>query len=86
MSRDLRLDGLVDSQPTGETIAYDELVRVRVGRSDTERIDGRPSVILERRKGSPITLTTVVQPSLVGEIVERLAALARCGAYAPGGG
>jgi hypothetical protein len=75
MSRDLRLDGLMDSKPTGQTIAYEDLVGVRVGRSEPERIDGRPTVILERRTGSRITLTTVAQPSLVGEIVERLAAL-----------
>ena len=39
------------------------------------QIEGRPTVILERRTGSPIMIATVPQPSLVGEIVERLTAL-----------
>jgi hypothetical protein len=73
--RELRFEGLVDSQPTTQTIPYEDLAGVRVGRSQSERIDGRPTVIVERRGGLPVTLTTVAQPSLVGEIVERLAAL-----------
>ena len=50
------------------------LVGVRVG-SVANQIEGRPTVILERRTGSPIMIATVPQPSLVGEIVERLTAL-----------
>jgi len=73
--RELRFEGLTDSQPAAETIPYEDLAGVRVGRSSAERIDGRPTVILERRTGLPLTLTTVAQPSLLGEIVERLTAL-----------
>jgi hypothetical protein len=75
LPHELRLDGLADSRPTARKIPYDGLVGVRVGRSPRERIDGRPTVILERRTGLPITITTVAQPGAVGEIVERLAAL-----------
>lgn len=73
--RDLRFEGLADSLPAAETIPYEDLMGVRVGRSSTERIDGRPTVIIERRTGSPVTLTTVAQSTLIGEIVERLTAL-----------
>jgi len=73
--RELRFEGLTDSQPAAETIPYEDLAGVRVGRSSAERIDGRPTVILERRTGLPLTLTTVAQPTLLGEIVERLTAL-----------
>jgi hypothetical protein len=73
-ARDLRFEGLSGSRPTAQTIAYAELAGVRVGRSADERIDGRPTAILERRSGVPLTLTTVAQPSLLGEIVERLTA------------
>lgn len=73
--RDLRFEGLTDSQPAAQTILYDDLAGVRIGRSSAERIDGRPTVILERRTGLPLTLTTVAQPTLLGEIVERLTAL-----------
>jgi hypothetical protein len=48
---------------------------IRVGRSASDRINGGPSVVVERRRGDPITIATVAQPSVVGEIAERLAAL-----------
>jgi hypothetical protein len=71
---DLRFEGLTGSRPAGQTIRYEDLAGVRVGRSSAERIDGRPTVILELRAGVSVTLTTVAQPSLLGEIVERLTA------------
>jgi hypothetical protein len=73
--RDLRFEGLADSRPAAQTIAYEELAGVHIGRSSAERIEGRPSVIIERRTGLPVTLTTVAQTTLLGEIVERLTAL-----------
>jgi hypothetical protein len=74
LPRGLRLEGLAGSHPTAREIAYEGLVGVRVGRA-ADRIDGRPTVVLERRTGQPITIATVPQPSLVGEIAERLTAL-----------
>jgi hypothetical protein len=73
--RDLRFEGVADSRPAAQTIAYEELAAVRVGRTSAERIEGRPTVIIERRAGPPVTLTTVAQTTLLGEIVERLTAL-----------
>ena len=73
-TRGLRLEGLAASRPTAREIAYEGLVGVRVG-SVADQIEGRPTVILERRTGSPIMIATVPQPSLVGEIAERLTAL-----------
>ena len=72
-TRGLRLEGLAASRPT----ARNRLRRPgrRSGRSVADQIEGRPTVILERRTGSPITIATVPQPSLVGEIAERLTAL-----------
>ncbi len=67
----IRLDGLEGTQE----IPYELLASVRVGRLAGERIDGRPSVVIERRSGAPVTISTVAKPSLVGEIVEQLAAL-----------
>jgi hypothetical protein len=75
----IRLDGLDGSQE----IPYELVSSVRVGRLAGERIDGRPSVVLERRTGAPVTIATVAKPSLVGEIVERLAALQLGGDLAP---
>jgi hypothetical protein len=59
-------------------IPYDEIARVRIGRSSADRLEGRPSVVLERRDGDPVTISTVAQANLVGEIAERLAALQPC--------
>jgi len=74
LPRALRLEGHAGSHPTVREIAYEGLVGVRVGR-DAERIDGRPTVVVERRTGLPIMIATVTQTSLVGEIAERLTAL-----------
>ncbi len=74
----VRLEGL---EGTCE-IAYGGVSGVHVGRRPEERIDGRPSIVLERFGGPPVTIATVAQPSLVGEIAERLAAL-QLGASAP---
>lgn len=71
LPRGVRLDGLDGSHE----IAYEGLAAVRVGRTAGERIDGRPSVVLVRAHGDPVTIATVAQPSLVGEIAERLTAM-----------
>jgi hypothetical protein len=82
-SSHLRFEGLADSRPATRTIPYEDLAGVRVGRSSSERIDGRPTVILERRTGLPLTLATVAQQTFVGEIVERLTALQRAAEAEP---
>ena len=71
LPRGLRLDGVGGTQD----IPYELLAGVRVGRLAAERIGGRPSIVVERRSGAPVTISTVAKPSLVGEIVEQLAAL-----------
>jgi hypothetical protein len=71
----LRLDGLSDSQSVQRDVDYGSLAAVRVGRSAADRLDGRPTIILERRRGEPITISTVARPSLVTEIAERLTRL-----------
>lgn len=70
----LRLDGMAGGRPAARQITYESLTTVRVGRSATERISGRPSLILERRNGLPITIASISQPGVVAEIAERLAA------------
>lgn len=75
LTDELRLEGLANARTISREIPYDELAAVRVGRSPADRIDGRPTVVLEPRKGAPIMIATVAQSSAVGEIVERLATL-----------
>jgi hypothetical protein len=76
-SREIKLEGLADARPTEREIAYESLVGVHIGRAPEERIGGRPTLVLERRSGLPIRVTTVVQSSLVAELAERLAAFGR---------
>jgi hypothetical protein len=75
LPRALSLEGLADSQPARREIAYDSLACVRVGRTSADRIHGRPTVVVEPRRGPSISIATFDQPGLVGEIVEHLSAL-----------
>jgi hypothetical protein len=69
----LHLDGMAGGRPVSRDLRYDSLVTVRVGRSTTERIGGRPSLVLERRSGPPIEIASVAQTGVVAEIAEQLA-------------
>jgi hypothetical protein len=71
LPRGLRLEGLESTRE----VPYEAVAAIRVGRSASERINGGPSVVVERNLDDPITIATVAQPSVVGEIAERLAAL-----------
>lgn len=71
LPRAMHLNGLSSSSQ----VPYDGVSAVRLGRVAGDRINGHRSVVVERRAGHPITITTVARPSEVGEIAERLAAL-----------
>jgi len=71
----MRFEGVAGGRPTTRELAYDSLTAVRVGRTPTERVDGRPSLVLERRSGVPVAIASVGQSGVVAEIAERLAAL-----------
>jgi hypothetical protein len=67
----LRLDGRDGSRE----IPYSRVSDVHVGRLPAERLDGRPSIVLRELGRPPVTITTVAQTGLVGEIAELLVAL-----------
>jgi hypothetical protein len=71
----VRFEGAVAGRPTTRELAYESLSAVRVGRSPAERVDGRPSLVLERRSGVPVTIASIGQSGVVAEIAERLAGL-----------
>jgi hypothetical protein len=71
----LRLDGLAATGPTRREVAYDDLALVRVGRAPTDRIAGRPSLVLELNGGGSLAIASVSQPGVVGELAERIAVL-----------
>ena len=67
-------------------LPYEELTAVRVGRSADERLEGRPSLVLERQVGEPVLIATILQPGVLPEIVERLAHLRPPATERPGRG
>ena len=56
-----------------ETIQFADLLDVRVGRSASDRISGRQTLVLERRTGQPIRIASIVHPGVVSELAEHLA-------------
>jgi hypothetical protein len=75
LPRTIRLDGMSGSEPASREITYDSLSEIRIGRSTAERIDGRPSLMLEPRAGQTVAIASVAQSGVIAEIAERLAAL-----------
>lgn len=61
-------DGVVERE-----VPLDSLRTVHVGRSPQDRLDGRPSLVLERRDGPLIRVAGVAQPGIVAELAQRLA-------------
>ena len=75
LPRALRLEGMSGSDPATCEIPYENLGVVRVGRDASERIHGRPSLVIERRHGESVAIASVSQEGVVGELAQLLAAL-----------
>lgn len=57
------------------TLAYDELTALRLGRLSHERLDGQPSLVVDRPGGAVVITSSVLHAGVVQEVVERLAAM-----------
>ena len=68
----LRLDGVTASAHTVREIPYEELSTVRVGRAGSERLDGRPTLLLDLVSGTRVVVASVAQSGIAAELVERL--------------
>jgi len=75
LPRAVRLDGMTGTEPTTREIPYDYLSEIRIGRAPEDRIDGRPSLVLEPRSGETLSIASVAQAGVLAEIAERLSAL-----------
>jgi hypothetical protein len=53
-------------------IPYAQLSSVRIGRATGDRLGGQPSVVVERSHGERVTIATVTEHSMIGEIADRL--------------
>lgn len=60
---------------TAETVDYSDLRSARVSRSAADRMTGRPTLVLERRTGSPIRIAGVGPAGIISELAEHLSPL-----------
>jgi hypothetical protein len=68
----LELDGLAGSSHVTHEIGYDELSGVHVGRSSAERLDGHPTLVLDRLNAEPFVIASVALQGVVAELAVRL--------------
>ncbi|HEX7256220.1 MAG TPA: hypothetical protein VF236_09865 [Gaiellaceae bacterium] len=72
----LTLEGRSDGAAARRVLHYGDLAGFRLARSNGDRLQGRPTLILELVGEGPIKIASVAQPGIVGEVAERLAGLA----------
>lgn len=73
--RTVLLEGSNGHAGESREIPYDDLAAVRVDRSHADCIEGRPTLVLARRSGKAIRLTSVGQTGIVSELARRIAEL-----------
>lgn len=72
----VRLDGLAGSDRVALEIPYGELECVRTGRTAADRLNGHPTLVLQRQGREPVVIAAVAQSGVVAELTEHLAKLA----------
>ena len=55
-------------------VRYDELSAISIAHAASERIVGRPTLVLERSGGEPLRVASVAQVGIVSELEERITA------------
>jgi hypothetical protein len=76
-ARDLHLDGRlagVDGPSVQRRFGYDELSGLQIG-SRTDRLDGRPAVVVDRAEGRYLVADAGIGALIVHELVDRIAEL-----------
>jgi hypothetical protein len=71
--RGLVFEGGNGNGPEAHELPYAELHSVHVTHAAGERLDGRPTLVVERRRGGPIRIASIVQPGIISELAEYLA-------------
>ena len=71
--RSLVLEGRSGAEHRAVEVAYGDLSAVRVARAGSERIAGRPTLVVERGDAPMIRIVGVAQPGIVSELAEQLA-------------
>jgi hypothetical protein len=72
----LRLDGrAADGSRCRRELSYESLAAARIGRVGSERLAGRPALVLERRGSKPLLIGDADRGGALGELAERLCRL-----------
>jgi hypothetical protein len=71
----LLLEGRNGSSGVRRAFPYRQVTAVRIARGIADRLQGRPTLILDLDDGEELRLAGVVQPGIVSEIADRLASL-----------
>jgi hypothetical protein len=70
---ELRLEGSVSGNAASYALPYRDLTSVHIGREERERLEGLPTLLLERVGGGTIRVAALAaQAGIVAEIAERL--------------
>jgi hypothetical protein len=73
---ELGSDGLSFEGAAARRLNYDEIGSVRMGRTLSERIQGRPSIVVELGSGSRLRIGSLAGPGTLHELAERLLVIA----------
>jgi hypothetical protein len=71
----LVFDGMDGVGPSSAEVQYRDISGVGIARRSSERIAGRPTLVLDRHGGPSIRIASVAQPGIVSELAEHLARL-----------
>lgn len=73
----LRLEGGNSTNGGARHVPYSELEAIGMARQDSERIDGRQTLLIERRNGGILRIAAIGAPGALAEVAEQLAAATR---------
>jgi hypothetical protein len=71
-----RFEGRSNGAGATRIVRYQDIERLRLARSSGDRLQGRPTLVLELTGGNVVKVASVAQPGIVGELLERLVRLA----------
>jgi len=72
---ELRFEGASARGRTSvQTLRYEDIASVRVGRGPDERLQGRPTLLLERRSGGLIRISSLTGLGTIRELADNVAA------------
>jgi hypothetical protein len=70
------LEGANGEGAKAKIVPFEELIGIHIGRSTGDRLEGRPSLVLDLQRGS-VKIASVAQPGILSEIAEQIASFTR---------